>query len=119
MPGIDVLASNLADTRRISIQVRTKTSGTWHARYPRDAEECAEDPTEATFWIFVDLGAGQYPVYYVIPRWWIRNNIWQVHTAYLIRYKEKHARARQSNHHGIPVERIEQWRERWEVLRIF
>ncbi len=87
MPGIDVLASNLADTRRISIQVKTKTSGTWHARYPRDAEECAEDPAEATFWIFVDLGAGQYPVYYVIPRWWIRNNIWQVHTAYLIRYK--------------------------------
>jgi len=36
MPGIDVLASDLADTRGISLQVKTKTSGTWHARYPRD-----------------------------------------------------------------------------------
>jgi len=35
MPGIDILASNADDTRRISIQVKTKTRGTWHASTPR------------------------------------------------------------------------------------
>ena len=117
MPGIDILASDLADTRKISVQVKTKTSGTWHARYPRDAEECAEDPAESSFWALVDLG-GQHPVYYLVPRSWIRNNIWQAHTAFLTRYEQKHGRHRESDHHGIPVRRIEQWHERWDVLGI-
>lgn len=43
MPGIDILASDLADTRRISIQVKAKSSS-WHARFPKDVEECSEDP---------------------------------------------------------------------------
>ena len=37
MPGIDILASDAADSRRISIQVKSKSSGSWHARFPRDA----------------------------------------------------------------------------------
>ena len=118
MPGIDILASDLTGTRRISIQVRTKSSGTWHARYPEDAAECGEDAAETSFWVFVDLG-GEHPAYYVVPRWWIRNNIWEVHTAFLARYEQKHGRPRESDHHGIPVDRIEQWRGRWDVLGIF
>jgi hypothetical protein len=55
MPGIDILASDLADSRRISIQVKTKRSGTWHARF-RDGAECAEDPVGTSYWVFVDLG---------------------------------------------------------------
>jgi hypothetical protein len=62
MPGIDILASDAADTRRISIQVKTKSSGSWHARFPRDAAECGEDPVETSFWVFVDLG-GKHPAY--------------------------------------------------------
>ena len=46
MPGIDILASNLTDSRRISIQVKTTRSGTWHARFPRDGVECPEDSGE-------------------------------------------------------------------------
>lgn len=82
MPGIDILASDLADTRRISIQVKTKSSGSWHARFPKDAAECSEDPAETSFWVFVDLG-GEHPAYFIAPRWWVRNDIWQDHTAYL------------------------------------
>jgi hypothetical protein len=48
MPGIDILASDLADSRQ--------TSGTWHARFPRDAEDGPVDPLKTSFWIFVDLG---------------------------------------------------------------
>ncbi len=118
MPGIDILASDLADSRRISIQVKSKSSGTWHARYPKDAAKSSSVPTETSFWIFVDLG-GEYPTYFVAPRWWVRNDIWQDHTAFLARYEEKHGHPRASGHHGIPVSRVERWRDRWDVLGIF
>jgi hypothetical protein len=55
MPGIDLLAADLADTRRISVQVKAKTSGTWHARFPKDAASCAEDHAETSYWIFEGL----------------------------------------------------------------
>jgi hypothetical protein len=118
MPGIDILASNLTDSRRISIQVKTKTSGSWHARFPRDAAEQAEDPAETSYWIFVDLG-GEHPAYFIAPRWWIRNNIWHVHREYLKRWEQKHGYPRESDHHGILADRIKEWRDRWDTLGIF
>jgi hypothetical protein len=122
MPGIDILASDLVDSQRISIQVKTKTthrhSGAWHARFPRDAEEGPVDPLESSFWIFVDLGV-ESPSYFIVPRSWMRNDIWQQHTDYLRRYEETRGYARQSDHHGIQTKRVEQWRDRWDVLGIF
>src|SRR5215467_7442916 len=44
---LDILASDLADTRRISIQVKTKSSCSWHARFPKNAFEYSEDPAES------------------------------------------------------------------------
>lgn len=41
MPGIDILASDLADTRRVSIQVKTKSTGSWHARASRRTRQNA------------------------------------------------------------------------------
>ena len=71
--------------RRISIQVKTKRSGTWHARFPRDGAECPEDSGETSYWVFVDLG-GEHPEYFIAPRWWVRNDIWQVASAYFSSY---------------------------------
>lgn len=36
---------------------KTKSSGSWHARFPKDAAECSEVPAERSFWVFVDLVA--------------------------------------------------------------
>jgi hypothetical protein len=55
MPGTDMLPCDVTKRRRISIQVKTRRTGTWHARHPRDAAQCSEDPSEDAFWIFVDL----------------------------------------------------------------
>lgn len=60
MPGTDIFASDAADTRRISIQVKSKSSGSWHARFPKEAASGGEDPAESSFWVFVDLG-GEHP----------------------------------------------------------
>jgi hypothetical protein len=118
MPGIDILASDIADQRRISIQVKTKTSGSWHARGSRDGIQRIEDPAESSFWVFVDL-APAFPTFYVTPRWWVQNDIWTAHTAYLEQYEREHGASRESDHHGILVQRVEQWRNRWDVLAIF
>jgi hypothetical protein len=83
-----MLACDITKSRRISIQVKTRHTGTWHTRYPRDAAPCSEDLKEDSFWIFVDLSA-EYPDYFVAPRWWVRNDIWKHDTAYLVRYEKE------------------------------
>ena len=118
MPSIDMLACDITKSRRISIQVKTRSAGSWHAHFGRDAAQCSEDPAEASFWIFVDLSS-EHPEYFVAPRWWVRNNIWEIHTTYLARWEREHGHPRKSQHHGIQVNRIEQWRGRWDILRIF
>ena len=117
MPGIDILASDVGDGRRISIQVKARSSGTWHARVPRDAVAGGRD-TEDSFWVFVDLGP-EHPTYFIAPRWWIRNDIHDAHGAFLARHGGTRPNSAESEHHGIPSHRVEQWRDRWDVLRIF
>jgi hypothetical protein len=55
MPGIDILASDPTDSRRISIQIKTKRSGTWHARFPRDGAEGPEDSGETLALVSLEL----------------------------------------------------------------
>jgi hypothetical protein len=40
---------HVADSRRISFQAKSKSSGTWHARYPHDAAESSSVPAETSF----------------------------------------------------------------------
>src|SRR4051794_1004497 len=46
MPGIDILASDVSYTRQVTIQVKTRTAGSWHAQVPRDAEQGPPVPDE-------------------------------------------------------------------------
>jgi hypothetical protein len=84
----------------------------------RGTRQSAEDPAETSFWVFVDLG-GEHPAYFIAPSWWVRNDIWQDHTAYLARFEQEHGHPRESTHHGTRTPRVEQWRNRWDVLGIF
>lgn len=117
MPGIDVIASDADHVRRVTIQVKTRTSGTWHARVPRDAQQSLPVDDESAFWVFVDLSA-ESPAYLVAPRWWIRNDIFETHTAFLARHGGVRPMSPESSHHAITLARIEQWRDRWDVLGI-
>ncbi len=65
-------------------QVRARSSGTWHARVPRDAVAGGRD-VEDSFWVFVDLGP-EHPTYFIAPRWWVRNDIHDAHRAFLARH---------------------------------
>lgn len=117
MKGIDLLASDAEHNRKISIQVKTKTTGTWHANVARDAHPRAEDPAEERFWVFVDIGPAQ-PEYYVAPAWWVENDIHGHHSAYLAKHGGKRAGGGNSQHHAIPVKRVGDWKGRWDLLGV-
>lgn len=120
MPDVDILASDVERTRTVSIQVKTKTAGTWHTsiRRGRSREE-KQDETE--FWIFVDIGRDpeSRPTFFVVPAWWMENSIYQEHQAYLDRHGGERAHNPESKHHAVPASRLAQWRERWDLLNIF
>src|SRR3990172_3560739 len=84
MPKIDLLACNQSQSRNVHIQVKTKRGGrSWHSSI-LDGRRIKPSPNETTFWVFVDLGEEQTaPRYWIVPDWWIRNNISQVHQAHL------------------------------------
>jgi hypothetical protein len=120
MPEIDILASNVERTRTVSIQVKTKTAGTWQTSIRRGRSR-EEKPDEAEFWIFVDIGKDPEarPGFFIVPAWWVENSIHQEHEEYLARHGGERARTPGATHHAIPASRLEEWRERWDLLRIF
>jgi hypothetical protein len=120
MPEIDILASDVRRTRTVSIQVKTKTAGTWQTSTrrgrPRDEESGGTE-----FWIFVDIGKNPdaRPTYYIVPAWWMENSIHVEHEAYIARHGGQRARTPTSTHHAIAASRLAQWRDRWDFLGIF
>jgi hypothetical protein len=122
MPKIDIIACNQDQSRTVHIQVKSKHSRTWQTSIV-GAEEMVEpsDPlAETVFWVFVDLGnLDAPPRYWIVPSWWIRNNIYQTHNAYLARHGGTRARNPNSKHHAIDERRVAAWEAKWEVLGIF
>ncbi len=80
-----------------------------------------ESPLDETdFWVFVDLGdLDVSPRYWVVPDWWMRNDIYEAHQAYLASHGGNRARNPDSTHHAIDERRLEAWEARWDVLGIF
>jgi hypothetical protein len=76
---------------------------------------------ETEFWILVDVGRNPEirPDYFIVPAWWMENSIHVEHQNYLARHGGQRAQNPGSTHHAVPVNRVEQWRERWDLLGIF
>ncbi|MFN8124659.1 MAG: hypothetical protein U0237_19805 [Thermoleophilia bacterium] len=58
--------------------VRSKTAGTWQTQASLGAPA---SPPQDVFWVFVDLG-GQPVAFYVVPEWWILDDIHRDHQAH-------------------------------------
>ncbi|MGH9185777.1 MAG: hypothetical protein ACRD0U_08210 [Acidimicrobiales bacterium] len=87
----------------------------------QDPSRCREGlpvDDESAFWAFVDLST-EHPTYYFAPQSWMRNDIYETHAAFLARHGGSRPHSPESAHHGITVARIEQWRDRWDLLGIF
>jgi hypothetical protein len=117
MPGVDLLASDAARTRTVHIQVKTRTSGTWHSNTGRaQARTPTED--ELTFWMLVDL-IPQRPEFYVVPNWWIENQMYLDYQAFLARNSGTRPVNPKSTHIGIRTDLVAEWKDRWDILGIF
>ncbi len=122
MPGIDILASDAAHNRRITVQVKTKGPGsmTWQTSIHRGRakEDVPEAEAEGRFWVLVDLRAAN-PEFYVMPEWWIRDVIYVSHRDYLARNGGvRPGKNPESTHHAIPIARVAQWKGSWSTLDI-
>lgn len=114
--GARLSAEDSAHDNSIEIRVKTKTRGTWQPS--TDSGHPREEPIKVeAFWVLVDLGP-TYPEFYVVPEWWMENNIYEAHQDYLAQHGGHRAQNDDSKHHAIPVHRVEQWKDRWGILGI-
>jgi hypothetical protein len=119
MLGIDIIAFDGTRSREVYIQVKTKTDSrfVWHMQVPD--ERLPEPKDEREFYVFVDLGTGAHavPGYWIAPRSWVQNMIYDHKQAWL-KKRGSSARHVDSKHSGIKTEQLEKWKERWDALRI-
>lgn len=113
-------ATNSDHSRTGEIRVKTKRRGNWHTTI--NEAKPADKPEEAfqevkDFWMFVDLRAK--PIYWIVPDWWIRNDIYQAHQKYLSKHGGSRPKNDNSNHHSIDETRLEKWKGKWDILGIF
>jgi hypothetical protein len=122
MPKIDLLACNADQSRTIQIQVKTKKGGrSWHSSIVdcMAMEEPANPLDLIKFWVFVDLGESNgVPRYWIVPDWWMRNDIYRAHQKYLGRHGGRRARNPDSTHHAIEERRLAEWQGTWDILGI-
>ncbi len=119
MKGIDLIASDVTHERKIDIQVKTKTAATWQTTI-RNGKKQSKPKNITSFWIFVDLRKdGGGPDYYIAPKWWVEDDIARTHEEYLAKNGGHRAQNDESTHHSIPLARIQQWKDRWDILGIF
>ena len=120
---IDLLAMNSLNTRRISIQVKTKGPGSamWQTSSAkgRAAGDVPDDEREGRFWVLVDL-MPDHPGFYVMPDWWVRDDIDRANQEMLARQRGGVRRdTPDSTHHTITIARVAQWKDAWATLGIF
>jgi hypothetical protein len=100
--------------RRYTITTRSKKTGEWQTSttYGRPRDE-KRDETE--FWVFINI-SDDPPNFYVVPQWWIQNDIYSVHQEYLARHGGRRKHNDESTHHKIPRKRIENWENQWQLI---
>ena len=117
---IDVRASNAARTRTVTIRVKTKTRGNWHASV-KDGAARGLAASKQDFWVLVDLGPGgqQLPKFFVMPGRWIREHIDEHYAWWLSIHGGQRPVNPASPHVAIEPSAVAQWQDRWDVLGIF
>lgn len=120
MPKIDLIACNSDESRTVYIQVKTKRGGnTWHSSII-GSRPTSPIPGESNFWVFVDLGGlDEHPRFWIVPDWWIKNDIYTAHQAYIQKHGGQRVSNPESTHHAIEEGRLEEWSGRWDILGIF
>ncbi|WP_196588129.1 hypothetical protein [Aliivibrio fischeri] len=102
--------------KQSDVLVRSKTSGTWQTSIAY-AEKSKPNNNEHEFWIFTDLEPS-IPTFIIVPAWWIKNNIYEVHNQYLSDHGGMRKYNDSATHHAVEFHRIKKWEAKWELLNL-
>ena len=100
-----------------ALRVKSRASGDWQIK-STEGRECSEPVEEHDFWVLVDLTDSQ-PNYYIMPDWWIRSNIYEHHHKWLQSHGGIRPITPESDHHRVTLDRIQKWKDRWDILKLF
>ena len=109
--------TNSDGNRTVIIKVKAKQKENWHSSIGEGKPAKKVPENESNFWVFVDLS--DVPKFWVVPDWWIRNDIYQTHEQYLKEHGGHRPVNDDSDHHRIEESRLEEWQGKWEILKIF
>ena len=112
----EVIVTGDGDAGEVRLVVRARTAGTWQTKASY-GEPRAEEEHPTTFWVLVHLALGT-ALCYVVPEWWIRNDISEMHDAYLRSRGGTRPVNPDSDHHAIGTDRVAQWLDRWDQLDV-
>jgi hypothetical protein len=111
-----VIARFERTVREITIRVKSRRSGSWQIPI---TEGCSPEThvDENEFWALVDFTVSTItPDFYIMPGKWLRNDIYRNYLDYLAFHGGQRPVTPKSTHHSLAVDRIEQWKERWDIL---
>jgi hypothetical protein len=116
----EIRASNARRTRTVTIRVKTKTSGNWHANLKEGASRGLATSYH-DFWVLVDLGPdGRHgPKFFVMPDRWTREHIDRHHEWWLSIHGGQRPVNPASPHVAIEPAAVAEWQDRWDLLGIF
>jgi hypothetical protein len=103
--------------RTVIIKVKAKRKENWHSTAGEGKSVEVVPENEDNFWVFVDVEGA--PKFWVVPDWWIRNDIYEKHEQYLKEHGGHRPVNDDSDHHRIEESRLEEWQDKWEILKIF
>lgn len=97
------------DGRTVQVSSRRLPGSPWQLSASRPVVD------DAVAVIFVDL-TGTEPDFYIAPADWVREDVKAHYANWLERKGGTRPRNPDSDHTGVELDRIRQWRQRWEVL---
>src|SRR6266700_4706365 len=111
---IFLLATNSTGSRTVELRIKTKRKGSWQTTIDeaKPGNTAVNLADTRNFWVFVDFGGE--PRYWIVPDWWIRNDIHDAHQRYVQKHGGHRARNDESNHHSIEESRLERWQNKWD-----
>ena len=112
----EVIVTGDGDAGSVRLVVRARTAGGWQTK-ASFGEPTAEEEHPTTFWVLVHLARGT-AFCYVVPEWWIRNDISEKHDDYLRARGGTRPVSPDSDHHAIGTDRVAQWIDRWDQLHV-
>ena len=96
--------------------MRAKRGPLWQTSTTYGVPRTEPEQPEGRFWVLVDLRP-DVPTFWVVPEWWMQNDIHYDYSAYLARNGGHRKEGGDSTHCTITEQRVAQWQDRWDLLQ--